>query len=89
MKVETEEFKFFQHTKCEYFPCHEGIPTEEFNCLFCYCPLYALGKECGGNFVFTKEGVKNCSHCSFPHIKKNYDSLLENILLLIEQVKEI
>ena len=41
--------RFFQNTECEFFPCHQGISKEEFNCLFCYCPLYALGKECGGH----------------------------------------
>ena len=24
-------FSFFQNKECEYFPCHEGIPEEEFN----------------------------------------------------------
>ena len=42
----SEYYKFFQNKKCEYFPCHKGIPEEDFNCLFCYCPLYTLGK-CG------------------------------------------
>ena len=36
----SEYYKFFQNKKCEYFPCHKGIPEEDFNCLFCYCPLY-------------------------------------------------
>ena len=51
---------FFQNTECEYFPCHKGIAAEDFNCLFCYCPLYALGKKCGGNCVYTEKGVKSC-----------------------------
>ena len=44
----SEYYKFFQNKKCEYFPCHKGIPEEDFNCLFYYCPLYPLGKSCGG-----------------------------------------
>ena len=38
-----KQYAFFQHRACEFFPCHKGVPEEDFNCLFCYCPLYALG----------------------------------------------
>ena len=38
---------FFSHTACEAFPCHTGVAREDFNCLFCYCPLYTLGERCG------------------------------------------
>ena len=48
-----KHYAFFQNTACEYFPCHETKFPERFNCLFCYCPLYALGKDCGGNFRYT------------------------------------
>lgn len=58
---------FFSNTSCEHFPCHEGIAPEDFNCLFCYCPLYALGDKCGGNFTYTSTGVKSCVSCSLPH----------------------
>lgn len=30
--------RFFENRECKYFPCHKGL--EDFNCLFCYCPLY-------------------------------------------------
>ena len=39
---EGKEYSYFSHKKCEYFPCHKGADPENFNCLFCYCPLYAL-----------------------------------------------
>ena len=79
-KQEAEKrFSFFSHTACEYFPCHSGVPAEEFNCLFCYCPLYALGKECGGNFVILENGVKDCSDCTVPHRKENYEKIIEKI----------
>ena len=39
-----ERYRFFQHRACEFFPCHKGVEEEQFSCLFCYCPLYALGK---------------------------------------------
>lgn len=58
---------FFQNTACEYFPCHEGVDEACFNCLFCYCPLYALGRACGGNCHYTETGVKCCEHCPLPH----------------------
>ena len=71
-KDREKNFSFFSHTACEYFPCHSGVDPGGFNCLFCYCPLYALGKECGGDFVFLKNGVKDCSGCTVPHRKENY-----------------
>ena len=71
----SEYYKFFQNKKCEYFPCHKGIPEEDFNCLFCYCPLYTLGKSCGGNCEYLKNGIKSCINCGFPHHRKNYDKV--------------
>ena len=45
-------YRFFQNKECEYFPCHKTENEEEFNCLFCYCPLYrekkCIGNECEG-----------------------------------------
>ena len=57
---------------CEYFPCHKTNDPDNFNCLFCYCPLYALGDACGGNFRFTEKGIKDCTNCLLPHVRKNY-----------------
>ena len=62
-----KHYMFFQNRECEFFPCHSGIAEEDFNCLFCYCPLYALGENCGGNFQYTPGGVKSCVNCNFPH----------------------
>ncbi|MCR5004684.1 MAG: cysteine-rich small domain-containing protein [Clostridiales bacterium] len=72
-------YAFFQHTACEFFPCHTGADPENFNCLFCYCPLYALGEKCGGDFVLLDNGIKDCSHCLFPHKKENYDLITERL----------
>lgn len=69
-------YRFFSNKKCEFFPCHETEDLEEFNCLFCYCPLYSLGEECGGNPVFLENGIKDCSQCVFPHKKQNYDRVI-------------
>ena len=59
--------KCFSNTDCEYYPCHHLSDGSAFNCLFCYCPLYALGKDCGGHFRFLPDGVKDCSLCNLPH----------------------
>jgi Zn-finger protein len=66
-------YRFFQNKACEYFPCHKGGDVENFNCLFCYCPLYALGENCGGNWTCTENGIKDCSHCLLPHTPGGYD----------------
>ena len=81
-------FSFFQNKQCEYFPCHEGVPEDQFNCLFCYCPLYALGKKCGGNCQYTEDGCKDCSHCTFPHWHKHYLTLLSRYEEIMEIVKK-
>ena len=68
--------RFMQNRQCEYFPCHKGIAEEDFNCLFCYCPLYTLGRKCGGNFHYTDQGRKSCADCTFPHHEKNYERIV-------------
>lgn len=68
-------YKFFQNKACEYFPCHQGADPERFNCLFCFCPLYALGEKCGGNYRYTEDGIKDCSDCRVPHVPENYDKI--------------
>ena len=67
---------FFQNRDCKYFPCHKVTDDSEFNCLFCYCPLYALGDQCGGNFRYTDRGIKDCSHCTRPHSNGGYEYIL-------------
>lgn len=70
-----DHYKFFQNKECEYFPCHKTDSIEDFNCLFCYCPLYCLGDRCGGDFVYTDSGIKSCVNCLRPHIRENYDEI--------------
>ena len=67
---------FFQNRACKYFPCHEGVDPRDFNCLYCYCPLYALGPDCGGDFTYTDKGRKNCTGCALPHIRDNGGDLV-------------
>ncbi len=80
-------YAFFQNKDCEYFPCHKGS-GEDFNCLFCYCPLYALGDRCGGSFTYTKEGIKDCSGCRIPHVKENYGRIMEKMGDVMELAKK-
>ncbi|WP_172135127.1 cysteine-rich small domain-containing protein [Adlercreutzia sp. ZJ473] len=67
---------FFANRDCPYFPCHEGVDPDDFNCLFCFCPLYALGSSCGGRFAYVGDGVKDCSGCSLPHEGSNGNALV-------------
>ena len=70
-------YRFYQNRECEYFPCHKVSNEEEFNCLFCFFPLYALGSGCGGNCSYTKDGIKDCSACLLPHSPKGYDYITD------------
>ncbi|MCL2568136.1 MAG: cysteine-rich small domain-containing protein [Oscillospiraceae bacterium] len=72
--------KFFSNPACEYFPCHTGLNPEAFNCLFCYCPLYARGDACGGNFTYSGQGMKDCMDCHLPHIPEYYDIILAKLV---------
>lgn len=68
--------RFFENRSCKYFPCHKGL--YDFNCLFCYCPLY-YRKDCPGNPVYQEMGerkIKVCTNCTFPHQPKNYDEII-------------
>lgn len=78
----SENYKFSQNRKCEYFPCHKTVDEEQFNCLFCFCPLYMLKKECGGNFKYTN-GVKDCSDCLVPHSANGYDYVMTKMKQVI------
>ncbi len=81
-------FEFFQNRQCEYFPCHTGADEKTFNCLFCYCPLYPLGENCGGNFTYTEDGIKDCSNCLIPHRRENYGRVLEKAGDIIAMAKK-
>lgn len=74
--MKQKHYAFFQNRICEFFPCHEDIEEGNFNCLFCYCPLYTLGEDCGGSFFYTAEGVKSCERCAFPHRRENYPEII-------------
>ncbi|MGN0983955.1 MAG: cysteine-rich small domain-containing protein [Gemmiger sp.] len=76
MGDQPHQYSYFSHRACEFFPCHPGADPSNFNCLFCYCPLYVLGDRCGGDFRYTPAGRKDCSACLFPHRRENYAAVL-------------
>ena len=72
--------RFFSNKECKYFPCQTMPDNSEFNCLFCFCPLYTLYDKCGGNFKFGGEkNFKTCIDCHLPHTPEYYDIIM-NIL---------
>lgn len=79
-----ENYRFFNHSACEFYPCHD-MPAEDLNCLFCFCPLYRLGEDCGGNFTYIDGAdgarIKDCSACTVPHRRENYDYILNRLTL--------
>ncbi|MBQ3185176.1 MAG: cysteine-rich small domain-containing protein [Firmicutes bacterium] len=83
-----EKYKFFNHKECECFPCHNVSNEDDFNCLFCYCPLYTLGDKCGGNFKYLENGIKDCSNCMVPHSKNAYDYIMSKCEALMEMAKK-
>lgn len=78
MKTLENSYRFYRNTACDYFPCHKVENEEEFNCMFCYCPLYLL-EECGGNHM-ENHGVKDCSNCLVPHKPNGYDHINKKLM---------
>lgn len=86
--AQKNSFDYFANRECPYYPCHEKASPDQFNCLFCYCPLYTLGDQCGGNFKFTEKGIKDCSACLIPHGKGGYDYILRKFSKITELAKQ-
>jgi Zn-finger protein len=71
---------FNQNLNCPYFPCHKGIPVEQFNCKHCYCPLYFIYPDnCGGQFTILPSGVKDCSKCTLPHAPGGHEYVVRKL----------
>jgi Zn-finger protein len=72
-------YKYFKNEACKYYPCHTGMKSEDFNCLFCYCPLNRY-EDCPGNPEYITSGsgkkIKNCMNCTFPHEPENYEAIM-------------
>lgn len=80
-------YRFFKNTACKYLPCHKTGNIEEFNCMFCFCPLYYL-EDCGGNYTYANR-IKDCSNCLIPHKPKGYDYINEKIIAENNKKKEL
>ena len=86
-----DSYRYFSNKSCQYFPCHKGADADNFNCMFCYCPLYVLGENCGGKFVYLSNGCKDCSACLIPHRPDGYDKIIskyEEIIHAIDCLEE-
>ena len=82
----TDHASFFSNSQCPYFPCHEGVEPARFNCLFCYCPLYALGPRCPGNYRYLENGVKDCSDCLLPHQGEGFAAVVRDYWPQVSQL---
>lgn len=71
-------YKYFSNKSCQYYPCHSTKNSDEFNCLFCYCPLYRI-EDCGGNYTILKNGIKDCSNCMIPHSANGYNYIISKL----------
>ena len=85
---EGKHFAFYTNKECEYYPCHPVPEGTEFNCLFCYCPLYMLGRKCGGNFTYLESGVKDCSECLVPHRRETSGFIADSFQKIAGEMAE-
>ncbi len=73
-------YKYFKNENCQYYPCHRGMRTEAFNCLFCFCPMNPYD-DCTGtpHMIQSSKGgwIKDCSKCTFPHEPQHYEAIME------------
>lgn len=83
-RMKENSARYFSNKNCAYYPCHKVENEEDFNCLFCYCPLYALGERCGGNFRYTNNGIKDCTNCILPHSEGGYEHVMAHIKDVLE-----
>ncbi len=61
-----KNYNFYQNEDCPYFPCHDVDDIENFNCKWCFCPLY-FSDNCPGIYEINDSGIKDCSECTIPH----------------------
>ena len=82
-------YKFINHKSCEFFPCHNGIDVDKFDCIFCYCPLYILGDKCIGIPMYKESHIKDCSNCILPHSVDGYKKILDALPAVHDLMKLI
>lgn len=80
--MSNNSYRFFQNKECQFFPCHKVHDEDDFNCLFCYCPLY-LDDNCIGSpeYIITGRGqrIKDCSSCLVVHRPEMYDKVIAHL----------
>lgn len=73
-------YKYFKNDACKYLPCHQGMKGDDFNCLFCYCPMNRY-EDCLGTpeYISLLNGktLKDCTNCTFPHEPEHYEEIME------------
>ncbi|MFH1914595.1 MAG: cysteine-rich small domain-containing protein [Pseudomonadota bacterium] len=84
--TEPNSHRFFCNPECRYFPCHETDKPDEFNCLFCFCPLYFLN-DCGGKGRLLESGIKDCTGCMVPHAPGGYDHVMARLREKFDAIK--
>lgn len=81
-------YHFFSHKECEFYPCHENGNADRFNCLFCFCPLYCLGRNCGGNYTYFGN-IKDCSKCLLPHAEDSYGYIMNKYSEIVDAMADL
>ena len=71
------DFNFYQNKDCRYYPCHKDVAEDEFNCLFCYCPLYFI--DCEGDYKLLDNGMKDCMGCTKNHDKHSWKFVIKTL----------
>ena len=72
----TENYKFFQHKDCEFFPCTRLI-NRRISTACSAIVLCMRSATNAWNFQYTDTGFKDCTNCMFPHVRSNYEKILE------------
>ena len=45
-------------------------------------------ENCGGNFVYTKDGIKDCSGCLRPHKRECYEEITKKVAEVMKMVQK-
>ncbi|MFO0754283.1 MAG: cysteine-rich small domain-containing protein [Thermodesulfovibrionales bacterium] len=89
-KTDKDTSEFFSNHTCKYFPCHE-TDSKQFNCIFCYCPMYFVPNCLGRPRFITSNNkmVKDCSACDYPHRPENYRKVISYLIDVIKKGEAI
>ena len=85
--TEQNGFCYFSNQACEFYPCHHVDDPEFFNCMMCYCPLYFLPEDCGGNYTLSSRGIRDCSKCTIPHDPGGYEYIINKLKQIMKDIQ--